>query len=236
MKKWVLIHLLIILFLRGTSADDEAGSASNTVLLVLNGQLGEVANHVLNGSVGLGTSLTTEVVQPGNVSEDSVDGGNNNGDTNRVGPDDDNSDNAGVAVSGEGGRVSRVSDLLVGRGQPAEDTEESSQDIDTEDGADELPGRIGLATTGNEDQPVLSKSDLEEDDTLGVTEVLNDTTIRHEHSTTDDPGTGSEQDSEDDGDDPDLGKLPFNGTLFVVSVIVSDSNGGQISEESNEDN
>lgn len=190
-EKWVLIHLLIILFLRGTSADDEAGCASSTVMLVLDGQLGEMANHVLNGSVSLGTSLATEVVQPGDISEDSVDSGNNNGDTNGVGPDDDNSDNAGVTVGGKAGRIMGVGLGMVGLSQPTEDTEESSQDIDTEDGADELPGRIGLATTGNKDQPVLSKSNLKEDDTLVGTEVLNETTVGHEHGTTDDPGTGS---------------------------------------------
>lgn len=60
-----IMHLLIVLFLRGTSANDEARRASSAIMLMLNGQFGEMANHVLNGSIGLGTSLTTEVANQG---------------------------------------------------------------------------------------------------------------------------------------------------------------------------
>lgn len=56
-----------------------------------------------------------------------------------------------------------------------------------------------------------------------------------EHGTADDPGTNGKEYTEDDGDDPNLGKLPFDGTLLVVSVIVSDGDGGQIGEKGKED-
>ena len=94
--------------------------------------------------------------------------------------------------------------------QPTEDTEEGRQDIDTENGPNQLPGRISLTTTGDEDEPILGQRDFQEEDFLNVAEVLDDTAVGHVESATDDPCTNGEQESESDGNDPDLGQLPLN--------------------------
>lgn len=202
---------------------------------MLNGELGQTADDVLEVGVLARAVLTTKVVEPGDVGEDIVDDGNDDGNTDGVGPDDNDSDDVDITVDGEDGVVGRVGLLEVSR-DPAEDTEKSGQDIDDEDGANQLPRGEGLATTGNEDQPVLSQRDLEEENLLGRTEVLDDTTVGQEESTTDNPGSGSEESTKDDGDDPDLGQLPLDGAGLEVSVIVSDGDGGNVSEQGDEDN
>jgi hypothetical protein len=70
---------------------------------------------------------------------------------------------------------------------------------------------------------------------LSVTVVLNDTTVWQEEGTAENPSTKSEEYTEDDGDDPDLWKLPLDWTLLEVGVVVSNGNGSQISEQGEED-
>jgi hypothetical protein len=91
--------------------------------------------------------------------------------------------------------------------------------------------------TGDEDQPVLSKRDLEEEDLVDLTEVLDDTTILRVgvHGGKSDPGTDSQDNTEKNGHTPELGKVPLNGSLREGSVVVGDSKGSDIGEDGNED-
>ena len=234
-KKLRSEHLLV-LDLLGAGTDDVARLALG-VLLVLDGELGEVSDHVLDLGVGLGAGLAAKVVQSGDNGQEVVHNGNDDSNTDGVGPDDNDSNNVDIVVDGEG-RTSGVLGvgLLPVGSEPSEDTEQSGKDIDKEDGNDQLPRGPGLSTTGDEDEPVLSQSNLEEENLLGRAEVLDNTTVLEEESTTDDPGGGSKQYSEDNGDNPDLGQLPLDGAGFEVSVIVGDGNGGKIGEQSDEDN
>ncbi|KAH0357736.1 plasma membrane H+-ATPase Pma1, partial [Aureobasidium melanogenum] len=215
---------------------EPAVGTGDFVLLVDEGDLGESSDDVLHLSVVHVTVLATKVVKPGDLVKEEVNNGDDDGDTNGVGPDNNDGDNIGPAIETlvleEGGRRRGVGGVTR---QPTEETEDGGEGINTENGEDELPVGEGLATTGNEDEPVLSKSNLKEENLLNGTEVLDDTTTLKEESTTDDPGTGSEKDTEDDGDDPNLGKLPLDGTLLRVSVIVGNGDGGQIGEEGDED-
>jgi len=198
--------------------------------------LGEGSDDVLHLGVVHVAVLATKVVEPSDLVKEEVDDGDDDGNTDRVSPDDNDGDNVGPAIETlvlEEGR--RRGGVLRVAGQPTEDTEDGSEGVNTENGEDELPVGEGLATTGDEDEPVLSKGNLEEEDLLDGTEVLDNTTTLKEESATDDPGTGSEKNTEDDGDDPDLGKLPLDGTLLRVSVIVGNGDSGQIGEEGNED-
>lgn len=202
---------------------------------MLNGELLESSEDVLDNGVLSLAVLAAEVVQPGDLVQDEVDDGNEDGDTERVQPDNDNGDNVGPTIVTLLGKVDGVVELGSTR-QPAKETEEGSHDVDTKNGADELPRGPGAATTGNEDEPVLSQSDLEEENLLDRAKVLDDTAIGQVHGSTEDPGTEGKQYSEDDGDDPDLGQLPLDGTGLVVGIVVGDGDGGQIGKQGKEDN
>jgi len=228
-------HLLVLLDGLGASTKGVARLAI-LVGLELDGELGQVSNHVLDLGVGLGAGLAAKVVKGRDDGQEVVDHSDDDSDTNGVGPDDNDGDDVDVAVVGELAGVLGVALLEVTTGQPAPDTEAGSQDIDNEDGNNQLPRGPGLSTTGHEDEPVLSQSNLKEEDRLGRTPVLDDTAVAQEHSTTDDPGGGSEQNTENNGDHPDLGQLPLDGASLEVSVVVSDGNGGKIGEQSDEDN
>jgi len=209
--------LLVILLLRSTSRQDVAVD-SVLVLAVLERQLAEGSKHVLNRSVLMGAVLAAEVVEPGDLVEKVVDHGDDDSHTDGVGPDNDDGDNIDPAVGTEvvGGVGVR---LVRGAREPTEETEDGSHDIYTEDGEHKLERRPGLATTGNEDEPVLSEGDFKEEDLLDGTKVLDDTAVGKEESTTNDPGTESEQYTEDNGDEPDLGQLPLDRAEFRVSVL-----------------
>lgn len=205
------------------------------ILRVDKGELAEVTDDVLHLGVVGGARLTAEVVKGWDAVKEVVDDGDDDGDTDGVAPDNHNGDNVDPSVL-----ALVVGGVWVGRDwvtrHPAEDTEDGSEGVDTEDGTDELPVGEGLATTSDEDQPVFSKGNLEEEDFLNGTEVLDDTTVWHEESTTDDPGTEGKQYTEDDGDDPDLWQLPLDWALLGVGVVVGDGDGGQVSEQGKEDN
>ncbi|KAH6603711.1 hypothetical protein Trco_008486 [Trichoderma cornu-damae] len=209
-------------------------NAGRLVSLVLNGELLESGDDVLDNGILLLAVLAAEVVQRRDLVQDEVDNGNEDGDAERVQPDDDNGDDVGPAVVALLGKIDGVVDLRSTR-EPAEESEESSQDIDAENGADELPGGPSAATTGNEDEPVLGEGDLEEEDLLDGAEVLDDAAVGEVHGSAENPGAEGEEDAEDDGDDPDLGQLPLYRARLVVGIVVSDSDGGQISEQGKED-
>jgi len=212
-------------------------AVSEIVLLVGNGDLGQVGEDVLHLGICAAALGAAEVVEPCHAVHEVVDDSNDDRDTDGVTPDDDDGDNGSVAVIRQKSVAGDwVGGLASSTAQPTEDGEEGGEDIDTEDGADELPGWPGLTTTGDEDEPVLGKGDFEEEYTLDGTEVVDDTTVGEEESTTDDPGTESEENTEDDGDDPDLWKLPLDWALFEMGVVVGDGNGGKIGKEGKEDN
>jgi hypothetical protein len=165
---------------------------------VLERQLAEGSNHVLNRRVLPVAVLATEGVEPWNLVEEIVDDSDDNGNTNGVSPDDNDGDNVDPSVITEPAVDRRGVRLVRLARHPSEDGEDSGQSVDTENGNDELERGEGLATTGNEDQPVLGKRNLKEKDGLDSTEVLDDTTVVEEESATDDPGTESEQKTEDD--------------------------------------
>jgi hypothetical protein len=195
-----------------------------------------MGKDVLHLGIGIGSLRTSQVVQPRDLVKQVVDDGNNDGNTNGISPDNNNSDNRSVAVVRKVlGEISGVRLLARTTGKPAEDTEESSNNVDTEDGADELPGWPGVAAASDEDEPVLSEGHFEEKYTLDGAEVLDDTAVGQEHAATDNPGTGRKENTEDDGDNPDLGQLPLDGASFEVCVIVGNGDGSQISEEGQED-
>jgi len=170
--------LVIFLSLGGLGCQEPA-IGSVLVLLVGDGDLVQVSEDVLHLGVSVAALVTSEVVEPCPFVEEVVDDGNDDGDTDRVTPDNDNGDNAGVSVVREKAIVvSGIGLLSSTSSEPAENTEEGSKDIDTEDGADELPGRPGVASTGDEDEPVFSEGDFEEENALDTTEVVDDTSVR----------------------------------------------------------
>lgn len=165
-----------------------------------------------------------QVVEADAVLEDVVDTAHDAEDTERENPDTDNGDNGGLATN-----------------EPTPDTEEGSDEIDDKDGTAELPrgDRRPERTvgTGDEDEPVLSQRDLEEEDLIETTEVLDDTTVLATgvHGSDRNPGTDGKDNTEEDRHSPQLGKVPLDGSLAVRSVIVSNRKGSNIGEDSNED-
>ena len=166
--------------------------------------------------------------------EEIVDTAHDAEDTEGEDPDTDDSDDAGLATN-----------------EPTEDTEEGGEDVDNQDSTRQLPrgnGRPeGTVGTGDEDQPVLGKRDLEEEDLVADTEVLDDTTadtltivertvLVREHGGEGDPGTDGQDDTEKDGHTPELGQVPLDGSLAEGRVVVGNGQGGNISENGDEDN
>jgi len=159
---------------------------------VLEGHLGNVSQDVLDLGILLVPVLAAEVVKGRDLVKKVVDDGDDNGDTDTVGPDDDDGDNVNPAITTlleVRGRVCWV--IIEVAGQPAEDTEDSGESVNTEDSTDQLPRRKRLTTTSNEDEPILGECDFQEEDFLDVAEVLHNATVGEEHSATDDPGTES---------------------------------------------
>lgn len=142
---------------------------------MLDGHLAQVSQDVLHQGVLDGALLAAHLVEALPVGHQVVDDANDDDDSQRVQPDDDNGNNVDVAIGAELG-VGRGGGLQTLTSEPTETGKQRGEDIDTEDGADELPRGVGLEATGDEDQPVLSESDLEEDDLLDTTVVLDETT------------------------------------------------------------
>jgi len=115
-------------------------SVAVLVALVGNSNLGQVHEDVLHLGVGVGALGTAEVVEPRHGAEEVVDDGDDDGDTDGETPDGEHGDDAGAAVMGQEVVLGRwVGGLAGTAGQPAEDAEEGRDDIDTQDGADQLP-------------------------------------------------------------------------------------------------
>jgi hypothetical protein len=217
-------HLIILLSISGLWHQVISSDTSLGVNLLLHGNLGKVAKNVLHLAVGSAALSTSEVVEPRPLVEKSVDDGNNNGDADGVDPDNNDGDNVGVTIDGEsGGLGSWVGRNSSSATEPAEDTEEGCENIDTEDGANQLPSWPCVGSTGDEDEPVLSKGDLEEEHALDTTVQLDDTTVGEVDCASENPCTKRKEGTEDDGDDPDLWQLPLDRSLFEMCVIVSDA-------------
>lgn len=80
--------------------ENEAAGARLLVALVLDGQLGQVAEDVLHLGVLVVTLGTAEIVERLNVIEDGVNDGDDDGDEDGVKPDDDDGDDGSVSVDG----------------------------------------------------------------------------------------------------------------------------------------
>ena len=89
----------------------------------------------------------------------------------------------------------------------------------------------------DEDEPVLGERDLEEDDLVHVTKVLDDTAVRPVgvHGGNSNPGADGEDNAEEDRHAPELGQVPLDGRLAVGRVVVGDGEGGDVGEDGNED-
>lgn len=226
---------LVILLFNCLLCQEELGLARLVILLVLNGHLAEMGDDVLHECVALASLLAAEVVQRLHVCHDIVDNSNDNHHGDRVAPHDHDGDNVGAA---------RSIQEPVGRGRngvgvrttskPTKDGKQRGQDVHTKDSKNKLERRVGLEATSDKDEPVLSERHLEEEDTLDVAVVLNNTTLREPKSSTQNPGANGQQRAEHNGDDPDLGQLPLDGTAFKVGIVVCNSNGGQISKQREE--
>lgn len=182
----------------------------------------------------LGRLSVHEVVEALATLKKVVDATHDTEDTEREDPDTDNSDNAGLATN-----------------EPTEDTEECGNDVDNKDSARQLPRGDGgperTVSTCDEDEPVLSEGNLKEEDLITNTEVLDDTTAHtlastvgdilvREHGGEGNPGTNSQDDTEQNGHTPKLGKVPLHGGLAERSVVVRDSECGNVGENGNEHN
>ncbi|KAH3668242.1 hypothetical protein OGAPHI_001996 [Ogataea philodendri] len=89
---------------------------------------------------------------------------------------------------------------------PSEQGEHSCNDINDEHSTRQLPRWHGrpewTSGSGNENQPVLSQGDLQEQDTIDGTEVLDDTSLWQEHGGQGDPGSDSKNDTHNNGHTP----------------------------------
>ena len=131
--------------------------------------------------------------------------------------------------------------------EPTEEGEEGSKGIDDQDGTSQLPRRErrpeGTVGTGDEDEPVLSEGDLQEEDLIAVTEVLHNTTLvdavaivtSNQERSESDPGTDGKDNTKEDRHSPELGKVPLDGRLGVGSVVVGNGQGSNIGENGDED-
>jgi hypothetical protein len=220
----------------GTPHPKKHATTSLSRLLVLCGDALEGDDEVLEGTllgVLLGGLAVHKVVECNGVLEEVIDTTEDAEDTEGEDPDTDNSDDGGLMVHA----------TL----EPTEETEEGSKGIDDEDSAGKLPrgeGRPeGTVGTGDEDEPVLSEGDLQEEDLVTVTEVLDDTTLidtvavvaSNQESGEGDPGTDGKDNTEEDGHTPQLGEVPLDGRLGVGGVIVGNGQGSDIGENGDED-
>ena len=174
--------------------------------LVRNRDLVQVREDVLHLGISVGALVASQVVEPAPLVEEVIDNSADDDDTDGVSPDNDGGDDRGVAVVGEEPVVVVwIACLSKSIAQPAEDTEESGEHINTEDGSDQLPGWPGVASAGDEDEPIFCERDFQEKYALDGTEVADNTAVGKEHGTADNPGTESKEYTQNDRDNPDLG-------------------------------
>lgn len=150
---------LLLFLLSCASAAQDPFRLSMDVRLVLDGHAAEMAQDVLHGGVGVAAGVSAQVVDPLDAGKEEVDDSDNDCNTDRVAPDDDDCDNGGpgrVVVPGEG-ILGNGEEFMLSAGEPSENTEQGRNNIHEEDSADQLPGWPGLSATGNEDEPVLNQ-------------------------------------------------------------------------------
>lgn len=94
----VKTHLLLIRLVGSLGSQQPPVLASLSVLLVSDGELAEVTDDVLHLAVVDGALLASKVVEVGDLVEEVVDNGDDDGDTDGVEPDDDNGDNVDLTV------------------------------------------------------------------------------------------------------------------------------------------
>lgn len=172
----------------------------------------------------LGALAVHHVVEASGALEEVVDTAEDTEDTEGEDPDTNDGDDGGLTAN-----------------EPTEDGEEGGNDVDYENSTRQLPGWDGgperTVGTGDEDKPVLGEGDLEEEDRVDLTEVLDDTAVlsADEQSSEGDPGSDGEDDTEEDGHTPELGQVPLDRGLGERSVVVGNGQGSDISEDSDED-
>ena len=171
------------------------------------------------------------------------------GDTETVSPDLDDSDNVDPSAV-----FRRTRD-------PSEQGEQGSEDVDAQDGTNELErwedvgssrllgktsddytdrsalrpirerGRFDRLT----DDPRLGECDFQEQDLLDTAKVLDDTPISKEECTPDDPSAGGQEETTNRRDDPDFGELPFDRLTGIRSSVIGNGDGGNICKDGQED-
>jgi len=172
-----------------------------------------------------------EVIETDGSLKEIVDATHNTEDTKGENPDTDDCHNAGLTTY-----------------EPSEKTEERGNDIDDQDGSGKLPRRNGrpegAVGAGDEDEPVFRQGDLQEENLVEDTEILDDTAIfvpfgvavvMDKHGSQSNPGTDRKNDTEKDGHPPKLGQIPLDRGLGVRGVIVRDGQGSDIGEDCDED-
>ena len=166
-----------------------------------------------------------QVVETNGALHEVVETTENTEDTEGEDPNTDNTNNGGLSTN-----------------EPTEEGEEGGDDVDNQDSTSELPRwdrRPEWAVgTGNKDKPVLGKGDLQEQDGVTSTEVLANTTIftTSEESSKGNPGTDSEDNTEENRHTPELGQVPLHWSLREWSIVIGDGKGSDIGENGNEDN
>jgi len=96
---------LLIILLVSLWHQVEPVTAGSRVMLMLDGELDQVDDHVLDLGVSVAAGLSAELVEPSDLVEEVVDDGQDDGDGDGVTPDDDDGDDGGSARVGEDGVV-----------------------------------------------------------------------------------------------------------------------------------
>lgn len=113
------------------------------ILLVPERQLAKMANDILHLGIVDTAVLAAEIVEGRNLVEQEIRDCYDDCDTDRVSPDDNGGDDIGVAIASLVEPPLRVWigewPLVNARIEPAEDTEDRCECVDTSNGADELP-------------------------------------------------------------------------------------------------
>lgn len=232
-----MLSLLLFVLCSSLLTNEVPIHAGGWIALMLNSNLAEQQQRVLHLGVLLLPVLPAEVVEPLDLVQNDIDNRDEDRHANRVAPNENHRDKVSPAVGGVDEHIlrDRAHDTSTTAGKPAEDGEDSGQNVNDKDSSYELPRGPSLAATGNEDEPVLGERNLEEENLLDRAVVLDDTTVGQEHCAADDPGTKGKKSTENNTHYPNLAQLPFDGTGLDVGVVVRDGDGSQISEQGDED-
>lgn len=106
------LHPLIIVLLCDRLRSQNPFRLAVHILLVLDGNAAKVGENILHVSISLAASRTAEVVDPGHADKQVVHHGNDDSDTHRVSPDNNNGDDAGLcAVVVAGKRIDGIDEV-----------------------------------------------------------------------------------------------------------------------------